>query len=196
MSFCINCGTKITASFCPNCGTPAQPVAEPIVEPIVEPVIEEIAEPVAEPVIEEIAPAEPVIEEAPAAPQVMLRPAEEPVQPVVEAPAAPAEEPKKPVTVGGWIVRSLIPAIPVFGWIAYLVFLFVWMSNKKREASFRNWAKAQLLVLLIVLAIGLLVGLGFLVVALLTGSAVAQSVTPNTYNDMYYEAYAAIRMFF
>ena len=56
---------------------------------------------------------------------------------------------KEPISVGGWIGRSLIPCIPLLGGIIYLVMLFLWSGDKNREDTFRNWAKAQLIMLAI-----------------------------------------------
>ena len=36
---------------------------------------------------------------------------------------------KEPVSVGGWIGRSLIPFIPVVGGIVYLIMLFIWSGD-------------------------------------------------------------------
>ena len=55
--------------------------------------------------------------------------------------------------LGGWIGRTLIPCIPVIGAIAYLIMLFVWSGDTEKEDSFRNWAKAQLIVMGIALAV-------------------------------------------
>lgn len=57
---------------------------------------------------------------------------------------------KTPVSIGGWIGRSLIPLIPVVGGIIYFIMLFVWGGDSKKEDSFRNWAKAQLIIIAIV----------------------------------------------
>ena len=56
---------------------------------------------------------------------------------------------KPPVSVGGWIGRMLVPLIPVVGSIAYLIMLIVWMGDESKDDTFRNWAKAQLIVMLI-----------------------------------------------
>ena len=61
----------------------------------------------------------------------------------------------EPISVGGWIGRMLIPYIPVVGGIVYLIMLFVWSSDSKKEATFRNWAKAQLIVMAIVLVLAI-----------------------------------------
>ena len=60
---------------------------------------------------------------------------------------------KEVISVGGWIGRTLIPCIPVIGAIAYLIMLFVWSGDTEKEDSFRNWAKAQLIVMGIALAV-------------------------------------------
>ena len=77
--------------------------------------------------------------------------------------SAPANHPaylwnirKEPVTVGGWIGRSLIPMIPLVGGIVYLVMLFIWSGDVRKEDTFRNWAKAQLIVMAVVLVLGII----------------------------------------
>ena len=76
------------------------------------------------------------------------------------------EEPKTPISVGGWIGRSLIPMIPLAGGIVYLIMLFIWSGDKTKEDTFRNWAKAQLILtgIFIVLWI-ILVAIGFVLAA-------------------------------
>ena len=68
-------------------------------------------------------------------------------------PAAPQAAPKMPISVGGWIGRSLIPCIPLVGGIIYLIMLFVWSGDQTKEDTFRNWAKAQLIVMAIVIVL-------------------------------------------
>ena len=60
------------------------------------------------------------------------------------------KEPKAPISIGGWIGRSLIPYIPLVGGIVYLIMLFIWSGDTKKEDTFRNWAKAQLIIMAIV----------------------------------------------
>ena len=60
---------------------------------------------------------------------------------------------KEPISIGGWIGRSLIPCIPFVGGIVYLIMLFVWSGDTNKEDSFRNWAKAQLIVMAIFIAL-------------------------------------------
>lgn len=70
---------------------------------------------------------------------------------------------KEPISVGGWIGRSLIPFIPAVGGIVYLILLFIWSGDAKKEDTFRNWAKAQLLfmlvaVILIIVIVAVVIG--------------------------------------
>ena len=72
-------------------------------------------------------------------------------------PAYPRSHSKEPVSVGGWIGRSLIPFIPLVGGIVYLIMLFIWSGNKEKEETFRNWAKAQLIVMAITLVLAIVI---------------------------------------
>ena len=68
------------------------------------------------------------------------------------------------ISIGGWIGRSLIPCIPIVGGIVYLIMLFIWSGDHKKEESFCNWAKAQL----IIMAVGVVLAI---IMALVFGSA-------------------------
>ena len=176
MKTCPKCGAEADGIFCIHCGaavnaetaTPAEPAAP--------------AAPAADFPQKTFTTAEPYT--APAAPVV-------PQQPTYTAPATPvtpqqpyggyqtpyyppAAPQEKPVSVGGWIGRSLIPCIPGIGWLIYLIMLFVWMGDKTKEASFRNWAKAQLVVM------GIVVGLAILLIFVL-GVSVGEIVNEFTY---------------
>lgn len=70
-----------------------------------------------------------------------------------------------PMSVGGWMGRSLIPLIPVVGWIIYIIMLFVWSGDRSRELSFRNWAKARL----ILLAIGVFISVLAMIIMIIEG---------------------------
>ena len=63
---------------------------------------------------------------------------------------------KESISVGGWIGRSLIPLIPLVGGIVYLIMLFIWSGDSTKEDTFRNWAKAQLIVTLIMVVLAIL----------------------------------------
>ena len=84
----------------------------------------------------------------------------QPVQPIATQSAK-----KEPISVGGWIGRSLIPCIPVVGGIVYLIMLFIWSGDTKKEETFRNWAKAQLIVTAIVIVLAIILGVVFGVAA-------------------------------
>ena len=62
---------------------------------------------------------------------------------------------KAPISIGGWIGRSLIPCIPLVGGIVYLIMLFIWSGDTTKEDTFRNWAKAQLIVMAIVFVLAI-----------------------------------------
>lgn len=74
---------------------------------------------------------------------------------------AETQEKKETVSIGGWIGRFLIPYIPVVGGIVYLIMLFVWSGNTKKEESFRNWAKAQLIVVAIAVVLSIILVVAF-----------------------------------
>lgn len=58
---------------------------------------------------------------------------------------------KEPISIGGWIGRALIPFIPFVGGIVYLIMLFIWSGSTEKEETFRNWAKAQLILMAVFL---------------------------------------------
>ena len=128
--FCENCGKELsnTAHFCDGCGASQTSSAAP---------------------------------EQPA--QVTQQTYSAPQQPAPQA--APAQQqvynnyyqmPKQPVSIGGWIGRTLIPLIPIVGGLVYLIMLFIWSGDKTKQETFNNWAKAQLWVMLIVFGVFLL----------------------------------------
>lgn len=84
----------------------------------------------------------------------------------VQAQPAPYEPAKEPISIGGWIGRSLIPCIPIVGGIVYLIMLFIWSGDKTKEETFNNWAKAQLIVMGIVIVLTIILAVAF-------GSAIA-----------------------
>ena len=68
---------------------------------------------------------------------------------------------KESVSVGGWIGRSLIPCIPLVGGIVYLIMLFIWSGDRKKEDTFRNWAKAQLILMAVAIVLTILMAILF-----------------------------------
>lgn len=158
--FCEKCGKELPeiAKFCDKCG---HPVAAP--EPAV------AAAPTASEAEGAKVTPTPVAPEAPKAspaPQVPQAPVQAPFQgsPVFPNAYVP---PKTPISVGGWIGRSLIPCIPILGAIIYFIMLFVWAGDKTKEESFNNWAKAQLWVMLIAILLAVIVAV---IVAVLAAS--------------------------
>jgi small-conductance mechanosensitive channel len=73
----------------------------------------------------------------------------------------PPEYQKPPQSLGDWIINVFITKIPIIG----IIMLIVWATDKTTEQNKANWAKAELIVTLIALVIGLLimaiVGFGF-----------------------------------
>lgn len=67
------------------------------------------------------------------------------------------QQAKQPISIGGWVGRSLIPCIPFVGALVYLIMLFIWSGDTTKEDTFRNWAKAQLIVMGVVVALALLI---------------------------------------
>lgn len=142
--FCEKCGKELPeiAKFCDKCGHPVAAAPAPQAE---------------------------VPKETPT-PAAPVNTPPRPQAPVQNAPVFPNAyvAPKAPISVGGWIGRSLIPMIPFVGAIIYFIMLFVWAGDKTKEESFNNWAKAQLWVMLIsvVLLILFIVVFGALIASL------------------------------
>ena len=65
--------------------------------------------------------------------------------------------PPQPMSIGGWIGRMLIPIIPIVGGLVYLIMLFVWMGDNTKDETFRNWAKARLILTAISIILTILV---------------------------------------
>ena len=162
MKICPKCGAEADGVFCINCGAavndaPAAPADKP-----------------AEPAPTYTPPAQPTY----TAPQQPYTPPVQPQQPYGYQPPQPygyypPQQPtEEPISVGGWIGRSLIPCIPVVGTIIYLIMLFVWMGDKTKEETFRNWAKAQLVVMGIVIGLVILL----LIFSAALGVSLAESV--------------------
>lgn len=82
---------------------------------------------------------------------------------------------RQPASVAGWIFRPLIACIPLVGPIIYFIMLFVWARDKSKEESFNNWAKAQLILLLIAVLIVILVILVIVIMGALAGSTIGVS---------------------
>ena len=164
MKICPKCGAEADGVFCINCGaalndSPAAPAAEkPAEAPVAAPVQPTYTPPV-QPTY--TAPQQPAYQPTYTAPQ----------QPYGYYP--PQQPVEQPISVGGWIGRSLIPCIPGVGAIIYLIMLFVWMGDKTKEETFRNWAKAQLIVMGIVI--------GLLILLIIFSAALGVSLAESMY---------------
>ena len=64
-----------------------------------------------------------------------------------------------PISVGEWIITTIILAIPIIGFIM----LFVWGFGSKTQPSKANWAKATLIM------IGISIVLSFLFIGTMLG---------------------------
>ena len=148
--FCENCGKEIsnTALFCDGCGASQTVSAAP----------------------EQPAPATQQTYSAPQQPAPQVAPAQQQVYNNY------FQMPKQPVSIGGWIGRSLIPLIPIVGSIVYLIMLFIWAGDKTKEETFNNWAKAQLWVMLIVV--------GLVLFLLLTGATFIADLLRDIANEL------------
>jgi branched-subunit amino acid transport protein AzlD len=75
---------------------------------------------------------------------------------------------QKPMSVKDWLITLLIMAIPIVGFIM----LFVYAFSDSENLNKKNWAKAQLIVLAIVMGLFLLffILFGALFASVLAGS--------------------------
>jgi hypothetical protein len=73
-----------------------------------------------------------------------------PVPPAAPAQAIEIDNSEKPVSVLNWIGTYLIMFIPIVGGLVFLIMLFVWASGGNNvPTSKKNWAKANLILMLI-----------------------------------------------
>ncbi|MBR1573108.1 MAG: hypothetical protein IJ655_10230 [Lachnospiraceae bacterium] len=66
----------------------------------------------------------------------------------------PVSQPSQPSSMGQWFVTILLTLIPVVG----LVMLFVWAFGNTADESKKNWAKANLIWMLIGIVLWFLIG--------------------------------------
>ena len=78
-------------------------------------------------------------------------------QPNYRQPVYQAQQNEEVVSTGSWVGYQLIPLIPAVGGIIYLVMLFVWAFGDSKPATFRNWAKSQLIIMLIGVVLSIIV---------------------------------------
>lgn len=79
-------------------------------------------------------------------------------QPGAYVQTVPYTPPADPVTVGEWMIL-LINFIPCIGPIIYLILLFVWAFGTGVKPSKKTFAKANLIILLISVGIGIIISL-------------------------------------
>jgi len=63
----------------------------------------------------------------------------------------------EPVSVGMWLGIFLINLIPCVGCLVYMILMFVWAFGNNTKKSLKNFARAQLIILLIAACILVLV---------------------------------------
>lgn len=61
----------------------------------------------------------------------------------------PNEYKKPPTSLGEWIIAVLVKRLPLIG----LIMLIVWATDKNTDPDKANWAKAELIVKLIIFAL-------------------------------------------
>lgn len=61
----------------------------------------------------------------------------------------PNEYKKPPTSLGEWVIAVLVKRIPLIG----LVMLIIWATDKNTDPEKANWAKAELIVKLIIFAV-------------------------------------------
>lgn len=64
----------------------------------------------------------------------------------------PNEYKKPPTSLGEWIIAVLVKRLPLIG----LIMLIVWATDKSTDPDKANWAKAELIVKLIIFALVLI----------------------------------------
>lgn len=68
-------------------------------------------------------------------------------------PVIPAEQKEKPVSFLNWLGTYGIMLIPFFGSLAFFVMLFVWSFGKNVPESKKNWARATLVFVIVMLVL-------------------------------------------
>ncbi len=61
----------------------------------------------------------------------------------------PNEYKKPPTSLGEWVIAVLVKRLPLIG----LVMLIIWATDKNTDPEKANWAKAELIVKLIIFAV-------------------------------------------
>ena len=147
--YCENCGKQIAdgSSFCENCGAKINQTQTP-----------------------------PVMEQQPA-PSVNTNQFYSNPNPQSAPFYTPAPNPEEVVSAGGYIWRNivmgLVAIIPVIGFIINIILLCVWMGDKTKQESFRNWAKASLIMTIIGIVLSIVIAVIVAVAGIAIGSSLA-----------------------
>lgn len=86
---------------------------------------------------------------------------QQPVQQQYQNPYGGMNMRERPVSTGGWILRLLLMCIPIVN----IVMLFIWGFDQSENETARNWARAQLIWMAIILGVTIF----FVVLAAVTG---------------------------
>lgn len=154
MAYCRKCGTLMERDVCPACGTTNAPATE--TPPAY------------------TAPQQPG---TPPPPAYAVPPTPPPFYGRYPQPPYyyPPQQ-KEPITVLGWVWRFLIPAIPGVGWIIHIIMLCIWMGDDTKDETFRNWAKAQLIVMAIAVVLVILMIFIFINLGIAVGHAIEDTM--------------------
>jgi len=83
------------------------------------------------------------------------------------------------ISFGNWFSIYILLLVPVVGWLAFIIMLFVWAFDNKTPASKKNWAR----VTLIFTGILIMVLLSYLIEFI--SSPEFQKLADNFYNNFY-----------
>lgn len=138
--YCNKCGSQLEddARFCNSCGANVGGSAEPEVKPT------------------------PVQTQTPIQPIPPVQPQSAPQPTTYQNINYINNDPQnRPVTIGDWIITTILLAIPCVG----IIMLFVWAFDKSTPLSKQNFCKATLIMALI----GFTISIVFFVIAIIAG---------------------------
>lgn len=88
---------------------------------------------------------------------------------------------EKPISFLNWLGTMLLPYIPFFGGITYIVMLFIWAFGKDSNPTKKNWARAKLVVTVISIIFMIIL------IAYVAGSILSSGMSFDDYvNTTYY----------
>lgn len=86
----------------------------------------------------------------------------------------------EPVSIGQWVGIFCINLIPCVGGLVYIIMMFVWAFGTTAKPSLKNFAKAQLIIIGVVLVLTIIVSIIFAILGV--------SIF-NSFSDMFYRYY-------